>query len=92
MRPLIDYADRHPASTGILGALSGFLSYVLSNTAHALHEAAGIAADIGILLGCAASFLTVLLLADRYRYRRALMKRLRYGRRPGALDPTDHLP
>ena len=65
MNSLLEMTDRHPALTGLVGAASGLGSYVLS----VLHDIAGIAADVGILFGCAASALTVGLLLHRWRHR-----------------------
>jgi uncharacterized membrane protein YccC len=92
MRPLIDFADKYPLSTGTLGVMSGLGSYLLS----CLHAAAGVAADVGILLGCASSGLIVALLAHRWTHRndRQDFRRPihRYREPYPALDPDDELP
>jgi len=87
MNPLADLVDKHPTTTGFLGLLSGFSAHFLQ----ALHTAAGVATDIGALLGTTASGLAVILLVDRWRYRRSVYRK-QLQRGSPQLDPDDQLP
>jgi len=78
MSSLQEIVDRHPVHTGLVGTLTGIGTSFL----YLLHIAAGIAADVGMMLGCAASGLTVALLYDRWKYRRTVrLARLARARR-----------
>jgi len=58
---LNDFADRHPVTTGSIGAGSGVGAMILRE----IHAAAGLAADLGMIFGCVVSFLTGVILIAR---------------------------
>lgn len=65
MKPLLDLADRHLVTTGLVGTASGAgaISWLLS----ALNTAGDIATPIGKIAGAACAVLTLILLYDRWR-------------------------
>jgi Flp pilus assembly protein TadB len=83
MKPLLLFVDRHTASSGVIGVVSGFVSWLIA----ALHFAAGVAADLAILFSFACTVLTFLLLLRKYRHNAAQRRQARAQ----DLDLDDHL-
>jgi hypothetical protein len=97
VKPLVEFADRHPGTTGAAGAASAVITCLVNE----LHSIASVAADVAVLLGCLATGLSVLLLAHRWRHRNDpplptpedFHRPIRKYRRPYLpLDPDDPLP
>jgi hypothetical protein len=100
VNPILDsaqnFADRHPLTVGTIGTGSGIAAAILRE----IHSAAGLAADLGIIFGCAVSFLMGVILSYRVvsgasrfflRQRRNMLQRRRHKKDTGPEEDLDEL-